>query len=246
MTRAIGEDFYDDNEGKVGLGESGRIHINDLKHEAANLIQRTNELSSNISSAGATGPSLIDRVSIGRPNPMSLDDIQTNLAAHKNTLKTIAASPNPLALDFPNLAWEAIKAGLAKEQMTNNQLNQHIKEAEQHQKDIDLLLDFSAELTGHKEDEEMTEKMKTLLKGLKDRGIDLWKGEESKLSKEKISELKSLASSQVDKLRSNLQIIFTTKIQVLIQSISAIMEILKDVIRNNNKLISAANRLPGH
>jgi hypothetical protein len=126
-------------------------------------------------------------------------------------------------------------------------LNGHIKKAEEHQKDIDLLLDFSSELTAMKEDQkEMSEKLKTILGQLKERGIDLWKSEDQTLSKEKISELKSLSSAQVDKLRSNLQILFTTKIQVLVQAIGAILECVKDIIRNNSRLVSAANRLPGH
>lgn len=172
-----------------------------------------------------------------------LEALVENLEAKKNILENQEA---PHTLDFPNLAWESVKAGLAKEKLVNSELNKHIAQAEMHQKDIDLLLEFSAKLTAHKEGTEMSPEMLQLLDQLKTRGIDLWQGDEKELSKEKISELKSLSSSHVDKLRSNLQIIFTTKIQTLIQSIGSIMEILKDIIRNNTKLINAANRLPGH
>ncbi|MES2274027.1 MAG: hypothetical protein V4487_07535 [Chlamydiota bacterium] len=50
--------------------------------------------------------------------------------------------------------------------------------------------------------------------------------------------MKSLGSAQVDKLRSDLQILFTTKIQVLIQNMSSIMEALKDIVKNNTRLNS--------
>ncbi len=170
-----------------------------------------------------------------------VDQLATDKATLEDYHPANTAAPSPI-FPFPNLAWEAVKAGLAKEELTNKQLKAHIAEAEKHQKDIDLLLDLSAELTSYKEDTEMPEKMRSLLKELKERGIDLWKSEETVLSKEKIAELKSLSSGQVDKLRSNLQIIFTTKIQSLIQSIGAIMETLKEIIRNNTKLINTANR----
>lgn len=151
-------------------------------------------------------------------------------------------------LQFPNFALEAVLAGLAKERQTNEKLNGHIKEAEGHQKDIDLLLDLSAELTAMKgEKNEVPERVKTILAQLKERGIDLVKGEnQTHLTKEQISELKSLGSAQVDQLRSKLQILFTTKIQFLVQAISAILECVKDMIRNDSRIKNKANTLPGH
>ncbi len=234
---------------------SDTLHINNMNAEEADLIRKTNELQRflPVYENQYPGKSLDGRISIGKLLSPSLDQIQTDLSENLEQLEKIEDQlksehpPEPSTLDFPNLAWEALKAGLAKEKMTNDQLSRHIQAAEKSQKDIDLLLDFSAELTAYKDDaKQMSEKMKDLLAQLKERGIDLWKGEDKNLTKEKISELKSLSSSQVDKLRSNLQILFTTKIQVLIQSIGAIMDVLKDIIRNNTKLINAANRLPGH
>ena len=192
----------------------------------------------------AAGSSLVDRVATVEEveaQNAHLEKLHEELASYTETIS------EDRGLDFPNLAWESVKLGLAKEKVVNAQLIGHIKEAEQHQKDIDLLLDFSAELTAHKKESgEMSEKMKDLLAQLKERGIDLWKREDHNLNEERVSDLKSLTNSQVDKLRSNLQIAFTTKIQTLIQSIGAIMDTLKDIIRNNNKLINSANRLPGH
>ena len=189
------------------------------------------------------------KVELGLSPPAGLTEAQLLLEEHVGRLKEIETQltgdhpPAPYILDFPNLAWEAVKTVLLKEEITNRQLNGHIETVEKHQKDLDLLLDFSSELTGYKEDTtEMSEKMKDLLAKLKERGIDLWKGEELTLSKEKIAELKSLSSAQVDKLRSNLQIIFTTKIQVLIQALGSIMEALKNIVQNNNRLISAINQ----
>ena len=169
--------------------------------------------------------------------PANIPQLLNDLASVKTDLEQMAEEKID---DFPRLAWESVKAGLAQEAKINAQLDRHIEEAQKLQKDIDLLLDFSAELTAHKEGQkELSDKAKSLLAQLKERDIDLWKGEGTP-SKEKISELKSLSSAQVDKIKSNLQIIFTTKIQVLITSIGMIMDTLKDIIRQNSKLINAA------
>lgn len=147
-------------------------------------------------------------------------------------------------IDFgPNLAWGALQAGLAKERQTNIEISNHVKDGEKMQKDIDLLLDLNAELIAHKEGQPAGEPLKKILSELAERHVHLWKGED--LSKEKISELKSLSSAQVDKLRSNLQILFTTKIQPAIQAISAILETVKEIIRNDTRLKQKANQLPG-
>lgn len=191
------------------------------------------------------------RVSIGAPAKPTLEEVQNDLESDIEALQAVESMlinenpPEPAAFQFPNLAWESVKVGLAKERHSNDVLNGHILEAQKLQKDVDLLLDLSAELMQHKpadgDNIEMSDKLKTLLKQLKERGIDLWKSEETSLSKESVSELKSLSGAQMDKLRSSVQIIFTTKIQTLIQSIGAILECVKDIVRNSSRLISTIN-----
>ncbi len=245
--------LLDDDENRFTINSDAIYDPTTIKTDGKTIRKTEGIALSRIASPKSSNRPLVNRATVEMPDSTASteeEELYSNLAAVRDSLVNMEArlkdeKPEPHTLDFPNLAWEAVKAGLAKERLSNEQLNTHIKEAEKIQKDIDLLLDFSAELTAHKdESKELSEKAKALLAQLKERGIDLWKGEG--LNKEKISELKSLTSGQVDKLRSNLQIIFTTKIQFLIQAIGAIMESLKDIIRNNNKLISTINRLPGH
>jgi uncharacterized protein YhaN len=203
----------------------------------------------------------IDDVEVRGLPPVSADSVKVDELADAKLIRDTHAQKDKISQDvfgnsslegrvanwnveeFPHLAWESVKAGLAKEELTNRQINEYIKEAEECQKTIDLLLDFSTELTMMKEDQkEMSEKMRDLMAELKVRGIDL--GDD--FSKEKVSELKTLVNGKIDNMRSQLQILFTTKIQTLIQQIGTIMEIMKDIIRNNGRLVSAANRLPGH
>lgn len=223
---------------------SPSVHIDEIDPVEKELIKKTVAQTGHIpvSHQSETG-SLSNRVA-----PISSLDtktLQTELGKFSKKLQAIEDNPNSVD-HFPNLAWEAIKAGLEKEKITNQKINEHIRDAQKIQKEIDLLLDLSAELTAHKEGaKEPSVKMKALLEELKELGIELWKGEDKGLTPEKISEIKSLSSAQIDKLRSNLQIIFSTKIQVMIQTIGSIMETLKEIIRNNSRLISTANRLPG-
>lgn len=138
--------------------------------------------------------------------------------------------------EFPNVAYEFVKLGLAKEKFVNEQINGHVREANKIQKQIDLLLDLQGQLNAlSNEASEMTQEMKDIIAELKELGVDVWKEEKFEINKEKVSKLKSHASSQVDKLRSNLQIIFTTKIQVFIQMISSILEIVKESIHNDTR-----------
>ncbi len=229
MTIASIDEEMDGIYGMSAVPTTTQVNAN----EATDLEEKTQAvaLDAIAQTSHPTGSSTLKRVVVGEP--LSTEERDT------------------LLNDFPQLAWEAIKAGLAKEEIMNRTLNGYIQEAETSQQSIDLLLDLSAALTSMKEEmkeEETQDKMKTvknLLNELKERGIDLKHEAEKPFTKEEIAELKSLSSAQVDKLRSNVQILFTTKIQPAIQSISSIMEILKDIIRNNNALISKANRLPG-
>lgn len=245
---AIGLDLDDEDLNRLHgfLPPSTKIHVNDMEPEEGNLIRKTVAMMPQIATPvpHPTDRSLSDRVTLGLPVPPALTEIESNLQTSLEKLHEINDQmnrenpPEPHTLDFPNLALEAVKAGLEKERISNNQIDNYIKEAEKHQKDIDLLLDFSAELAAHKEDTEISQKLKDLLSELKERGIDLWKGEENNLTKDKISELKSLGSAQIDQLRSKLQIVFASKLPGLIQAVTTIMQTIQEMIRNHSRLIS--------
>lgn len=245
---AVGLDLDDEDRLSLHgfLPPSTKIHVNDMEPEEGNLIRKTVAMMPQIAAPvpHSTDRTLSDRVTIGLPIPPALAEIESNLQTNLEKLHEIKDQidlenpPELHTLDFPNLALEAVKAGLEKERISNNQIDNYIKEAEKHQKDIDLLLDFSAELSGQKEDTEISEKLKDLLAQLKERGIDLWKSEEKNLTREKISELKSMGSAQIDQLRSKLQIVFASKLPGLIQAVTTIMQTIQEIIRNHSRLIT--------
>jgi len=222
--------------------DQAKLHVNDMPPEEGNLIRRTVSQMSNISTSipHASDKSLKGRVTLGPVETRTAEQIGLDESQEEVDPELLMKA---VEID-PNLAWEAVKLGLAKEQHTNRQLNELIKEAKELQKKIDLLLDFSAELTGQKDDtNELSEKAKTIMADLKKLGVELWKGEDQAINKEKLSELKALSGSHVDKLRSELQVKINTEIQPKMQDIASIMSMLQEIIRSHRKLIDKALQL---
>lgn len=250
---SIGGIYDEETEERLrgqGISDPSRVTLAQLDPTTARAIERMQRLIGHITTPtpSATDAPLSGRVTPGAVERAPAPEIDPIAGLTNGEIAGKAMS------EFPNLAWQAIKAGLAKEKFTNDQLNGHIREAEKHQKDIDLLLDLSAELTGYKDDmtdlsqkasEGSKKSAKELLEELKERGIDLWKGEDTKINKEKVSALKDLSKSQMDKLHGNLQRLFTTRIQPKIQEMASVMEALKDILRNQRRVCDKALQLPG-
>ncbi len=133
----------------------------------------------------------------------------------------------------PQLAMEALKTVLAYEKKGIGQLRSTEEETNLRLKLIDDFLDLSSELTTLKDKEkyELSEKVQTMLKELKEKGCDLLHGDPSKITKEDLLELKSKISAQIDKERTKVQQIFT-KMQMIIQNMISVNDIGK---RMNNE-----------
>ena len=144
-----------------------------------------------------------------------------------------------------NPAWEAVKLGLGVEDAQNQKIQNAIVKIEQSQKEISLLLDLSKELKKYN-GKELSETAKKILNELKQNGIDLLQDEKTRFTKDEVKNLESLIGPQIEQRKSGIHIGFTTKIQPLLQNIATIMEILKNILRNQERLIDKANRLPGH
>lgn len=230
----LNDEELDNTRRNRAISDPSRVTLSEIDPREENAIRRTRTLLSHLI---PPIPSSMDAPLTGRATVGPVERI----AGPQNAAQE-AHDPNIVlqaVTEHPNLAWEAIKVGLLKEKITNDQLNAHIKEAEKHQKDIDLLLDFNSEMAGFKDDAtELSQRAKELLEELKARGIDLWKGEDRTVNKERVSSMKELSSNHIDKSRSKLQNLVLTKIQPKIANIGAIMETLKDIIRNNTKLMN--------
>ena len=144
--------------------------------------------------------------------------------------------------DFPNVAYGSIQAALKREKYSSMKLQERSIEVKQHLKNIDLLLDLSAEISSLPEGDAQTpsEKFKQVAEQLKEQGIHILKGSD-KLQK---GECKALVSAQIDKERTALQTTITTEIQPEINNINSIMNILQQIIQSDARLKRKMCELP--
>ncbi|MBU6383808.1 MAG: hypothetical protein KGQ49_01025 [Verrucomicrobia bacterium] len=210
-----------------------QIHVSELPPSDQDLIQRTMLQTSNIVTPTGPGKTLVGRVT--QETSVTPEECLSRLENYHNELGQIQEIPSEPSA-FPNLAWEALKLGLAKEEAVNEQLNREIDRIQEMQTNISLLLDLNAEISGSKEDAPLSAKAEALLMQLEARGVSLRKEGQS------IEELKRKAGSKESSLRSEMQIVFTTKVQRLMQMVESMMQILQHIIRSNTKLMDTITR----
>ncbi len=185
--------------------------------------------------------SLEGRVTLGTPLSPALLQLSKDLPTYKaeieETINRVSETGElPKPFEFPNLAWEAIKAGLEQDDFIYAKLNEHISNIETAHADIALLLNLNAELSGVEDEEGLSEKAREILEELSDRGIDI--------EAESVGEIKQLAGSHESRLRSEIQIKFTTKVQYLMQNLQSLNEILQKIIQYDSKLKEYINQRP--
>lgn len=102
---------------------------------------------------------------------------------------------------------------------------------------IDLLLNLSSAASKLSADKPViNDDMRTALKQLKEKGIDLFPAEGKELDKESLMSLKSDIGSRMDNLRTEVQQIFT-KMQTVIQNMASINDTVKKMITEQADLI---------
>jgi hypothetical protein len=131
----------------------------------------------------------------------------------------------------PHPALVALKATLLYELQGIKQLKQTENDTKTQLQIIDQLLDLSSELAALKDTDkhELSAKMQLVVDDLKDKGVDLLKGDSKTITKEQLIELKSAIGSRVDKCRTEVQQIFT-KMQNIIQNMMSVNDSGKRMI----------------
>jgi hypothetical protein len=144
---------------------------------------------------------------------------------------------------MPNLAFEILKLGAKKEAHIHAEINRHLEEGQRLRSQIHDLLDLSAEITKMPSDaKQLSEGAVALLKKLKESGIDLWDKFDGPISKEKLMDLKAEASSRVDRLRSDVNILLSTKVNHLTQVIlPTLLEMMKKIVQEDREAKSRIN-----
>lgn len=137
-----------------------------------------------------------------------------------------------------SLAWVALRAGLAKEAAGTNKLHALTGDVKMRLKQTDALLDLHAELIAlpEKDSHDISDKVQGMMKDLKAHGIDVWPNGGNKISKDKLNEVKSHISSQIDKLQAASRTTMTTEIQPEIHAIQTIMSMTQQMIQSDARL----------
>ncbi len=152
-------------------------------------------------------------------------------------------------LDFPNLAHEIVELGLEMENyQTEHKLNEYQKQAHEHKATIDLLLKLSARLQKLPSDvasHKLSDDVQSLLEKLKAKDLDIFPESNGKITKEQLASSKSLIGSHIDQQRLKLQDIFTTKISMTVQFMNTMVDVMKNVIRGHDRLLSTISRNSG-
>lgn len=140
-----------------------------------------------------------------------------------------------------NLALEILHVGLRVEKQKNQELQKHASEAAEIQKTIEKLIDLSGNFAVHMEGNEETvlsEEIQSMCQDLKEKGIEVLQGDNGKMSRDRMAEVKAHISSHTDRLKTDLQKKFTTEIQVKINELQSILDCLKTIEKYSSRLNS--------
>lgn len=228
---AVGEEDDSVGFGFAPIAESmGRVHVRDLSPIEGSRIERTSAQTSKISSLNSFSTTSLQSRNVEPLAEAAPEDAQ--LVEDLESIKTELEERQT----FPFLAWESVKLALAKEKFSTDKIQSHVQEVEKNQKCIKKLINLSAMLSAHKQGP-LTDEIKAVLNELKEDGVNLHVDENRHFDKHQIDDLKLNIGSQNSRLQSEIQVIMSTKVQVLIQQMSAIIQAVKNIIESNSRLV---------
>jgi hypothetical protein len=232
MTQVISPKKGETSIGKANREES--IRLKDLHPSEATV--RTNAAAPHVI-AGTDQPRAGDQIDGNRITLPPLSGLAVGNAAAD------AGVGEPKR--WPDFALGVIKIAVAREAVGSEKLKALSAQVKEQLGDIDLLLEFSSELTAlpDKDSHNVTDKMRSLIAKLEIHKIQVWKSGE-KISKEKLGELKAQISSQIDKLRTAMQTKISTEIQPEANNLQSIMNIVQQVIQSDARLKRKTSEVP--
>jgi hypothetical protein len=142
-----------------------------------------------------------------------------------------------ITLSKSNLMLNFILVGMAKERLYQSDLKKHANEAAKINATMKMLIDLNARLIVSDHDTNLTDEIRASFDELKKNGIELLHDGEMKISPERMAEIKTALGSHSDRLKMELQNLFTTKIQVKISEINSLLDILKTTEKTWSRLL---------
>lgn len=170
--------------------------------------------------------------------PDNIRPIVTATPPETMSLKTHGAAA-PILMS--NLGQSILNLGLTVEETYNERLLQDAHDAREIQKTIEQLIDLSTQFAVHADgdgEKAVSDKIQEMCNALKQSGIEILQSGEKKISKERMAEIKANISSHTERLKTDLQIKFTTEIQVKINELHSILECMKTIEKYMSRLHS--------
>jgi hypothetical protein len=158
-------------------------------------------------------------------NPEDLSE--TDQKTHLHVTQTLAI----------NIGWQIVKIGLDKEKIYYNKLNRCTNTASEMQQTIQKLIELNGQLPISEKDVGLSDQALALCKDLEKANIILLQPGEKKISPTRMAELKAQVGAHNDRLKTELQTLFTTKIQVMINELNSLLESLKTIQKTLDRLI---------
>ena len=141
-----------------------------------------------------------------------------------------------------NAGWAILDLGMKREKLYQQQLTVFTKEASAINQTIKTLVDLNGKLSVSEKDTVLSEEALNLCEELEKANITLLRPGEKKLSPARMSELKAQISTHNDRLKTELQTIFSTKIQVMVSELNSLLESLKMIEKLFASLMSTIVR----
>ena|SRR3990167_4675005 len=186
--------------------------------------------------------------SIQEPLPLNaVERFNDDGSVHIRDLPTATAEPIQKTASvskdiFANPALEIMKLGLAMENFqTEKKLASYKKEAESYKEINNALLNVNALLVRLPEENathEISDELKKHLTFLDQKNIQILPHQEKTFTKAQLIGAKSLISSRIDECRMKYQDLFATKISTSIQFLNTMNDIMKEISRKADRLVS--------
>lgn len=147
-------------------------------------------------------------------------------------------SVHDCAMKSYNLCWEFLQLGIKKEELYVRKLFQYSNEAGEIQKAIEQVIQVNGMLPLSDKSTTLSDDVIQAIQKLEKHSIHLLKENEKKISPERMAEIKTTLGTHLDRLKTELQNKFSTKIQVTINEINSLLDTIRSTIKYADRLMA--------
>ena len=163
-------------------------------------------------------------------------------AAPKNSeLEERVSSAVKPAFEKINIGFQVLQLGLKRAGVYVKEITGHANEAKEIQALLKKNIDLNSKLSviGDKEEMTISTELRDLSRALREKGIQTFSEDKKVLSREEIAEIKTNIGMQIDQLKTEMQVIFSSHIQPKISEMNSLLETLKMIEKYQTKLLDA-------